>query len=270
MQTHFGGRSLKLGDNSVCKLFPAVQPNGTILVFVHGFGGHPLASWRSFDSLFLGSGNFSGVDIVFYEYDSIGTDAHANGAKLYRAISKFFEAKDSVIDKCLIAQERQRRGRKIEQVVLVGHSLGGALCRQVPIYAVDQNVQWRNRLKICLFAPAHNGAHIIQLLLSLGFGFFSGSLLASVASLRIPALRDLQHDSHFINKLHEDTDRLLTTYRNAALIADVLVQCDNDRVVINGRFCQDGPPTVFNKNHTEICKPCATFLDPFTLVEAII
>jgi hypothetical protein len=229
-----------------------------------------VATWRQFDTLLATSEMFGSVDIVFYGYDSIHTDANANGSLLYRFVERLFEPGLPVLNDALDRNEGRGIRKVTTRVVLVSHSLGGAISRQAPIYAFDSCKRWTDKLDLVLFAPAHNGAHLIRLALTMGPGMIALSLLGSLATILVPAVRNLEEGSQFITKLRQDTERLLQQHNVSPLKATLVIRCRNDMVVSTERFCQDPAARVFCQTHSSICKPTSAFLEPLHELEGVL
>jgi pimeloyl-ACP methyl ester carboxylesterase len=269
MQHHFAPRSLGSFKEASTRFVPSFEPSGTVVVFVHGFNGDAVGTWRSFDTL-VSAPSFQGVDFIFYGYESVRTNPHANAALLYQFLDLLFADGTPLLNRALRKYEGQGRREGVSRLILVGHSLGAALCRQIAIYAFDEARPWRTQIKLLLFAPAHLGSHVPRLILGAGGGAMIRSLLEGLTQFRAPAITELREDSLFIKKLQRDTERLLHAHPNPPLKATTVVLCHNDPVVVSGRFCQDPAPRVLRRTHIDVCKPDPTFLEPIIELEALL
>jgi hypothetical protein len=66
---HHLSEALPHGNGSLA--YFARKPNGSLLVFVHGFGGHATDTWRRMHEMAVLDPGTEGCDIVFYGYDSL-------------------------------------------------------------------------------------------------------------------------------------------------------------------------------------------------------
>jgi hypothetical protein len=123
---------------------------------------------------------------------------------------------------------------------------------------------WLERVALVLFAPAHSGAHVIELAKEA-----LGSMPASVGDFvaagiegYAQVLNDLKPESPALKRLQEDTHRLIQE-GHRSLRAKVVVIGKKDRIVSAVRFCADpGPRVVEGKGHIGICKPDAAYSIP--------
>jgi hypothetical protein len=62
----------------------ALQPRGQAVLFVHGFNGTSVGTWKGFDEILPLEPRARGLDLLFYGYDSWLTDIRSSGRKLFR------------------------------------------------------------------------------------------------------------------------------------------------------------------------------------------
>src|SRR4051794_2647056 len=71
--SHSFPQHLNSGKNSVAQW--ATQPDGQLVIFIHGFGGDAIATWNDMQLMLPADRRFDGVDLAFYGYDSMRSRA---------------------------------------------------------------------------------------------------------------------------------------------------------------------------------------------------
>jgi len=233
----------------------------TCILFVHGFGGRAVATWGEFPELAVADERFDRADLFFLGYDSRSRSASINVALLYQVVRAVAEDPSGVLE--AVRGPTRPENFAYERIILVGHSLGGALVRDVAMYAKSENRRWADSLRLVLFAPAHTGANIL-LLASVGFGFLRwlGPAKAGVLAL-FPVLRDLERGSPFLERLVEKAKGIGS---HPTTKAQIVVHASDDRIVFHDAFFKDPPTLPYAKcDHISCCKPRSpNFLSPLT------
>ena len=151
---------------------------GTLILFVHGLGMNDL-QWRDAGGMTFGDRlEADGLGYALHLRYNSGRRIDANGRDLSRLLQALHEA------------------HAIERLVLVGHSMGGLVCRSACAHARRDHTAWARALTqvICLGTP-HLGAPLER------FGHALGGLLAatpytralaSVARARSAGIKDLR------------------------------------------------------------------------------
>ncbi|UVC09295.1 alpha/beta hydrolase [Rhizobium sp. TH2] len=235
----------------------SVKPAKTCLIFVHGYGGRALETWGDLKDLLLESPSIDQCDIVFLGYESRSKQASASSALIYNAVNRIVDHTNDILE--LSGTDIRSDDFEYENVVLVGHSLGGVLVRDVLINLHREGKSWANRSKIMLFAPAHSGAIALDLVSRAGL---LSSLLRPIEIVLFatsPVLRDMEIESPYLTGLRERARDL-----GPLAAARFVVHATGDSVVSSNQFCAD-PMSVFysNQDHISCCKPIKTaFLNP--------
>ena len=231
------------------------NPSGRILVFVHGFGGQANETWNEMSHFVCGSEAFSQEDVVFLGYESRRSRAQVSAARVFELLDVLAENPSEIMSLSMGGMHLRGPEFKYSEFVLIGHSLGGAICRRVVLDAHLNGKQWATKLKVMLFSPAHLGADVIKLAQNALFAFSLGSILASAARFRNPVLQDLEPNSRFISDLQSDTDALIEQTGCPSLRANLVVHAEFENVVDTNRFGQDPVPVVFaGHDHISVCK----------------
>ncbi|MFS2185613.1 hypothetical protein ACCC92_03005 [Mucilaginibacter sp. Mucisp84] len=245
------------GKNSTA-FYTSKEPS-TLIVFVHGFTGVSVGTWNNFNSLIQADEDFAECDLLFYGYDSLNGQAFGQAQELLRVLKKYNKPSNE-----LYARPKSSEYKKI---ILAAHSLGAIVSRQALLEAIRSNQKWRNKVKLMLFAPAHNGARINNLFMDGAPGLLK--IFGSIIKFRKPILENLEPLSDTIVKLKADTAQYKDTPEEYTLTATVLEAFD-DRVVYMGSFCYDefaDESPVRDKKHTTVCKPDEEYLLPIELIK---
>jgi len=242
----------------------ALEPNGDVIVFVHGFGGSAVHSWSQFDVLLPEIANH---DVVFYGYDSFRLAITVAARELGELLDSLFVAGAMTVNGT-IERELYRDDQKfvVRRVLLVGHSVGAVICRRTLLDAANAGALWVDRVKLVLFAPAHMGTDLMCLWTSLA-GSFRVPLDALV-KFRIPILREIERGSQVLNDLRSSTKEAMHDGGRSYLRAVAIAICEIDRVVVPDPFCPaDELATVIPRTtHRSICKPNENYSRPLEII----
>jgi pimeloyl-ACP methyl ester carboxylesterase len=173
------GHALSLDAGTLARELPC--PNGTLYVLVHGLGLND-SQWQDRDGEDFGTRleRDLGGSAVRLRYNS-GRRISGNGRDFARALQQLVDA----------------HPRRIERIVLIGHSMGGLVCRSACSHAARAGLPWREQLvaAICLGSP-HLGAPLERI-----GGRLSAALeslpytraLAKLTERRSAGVKDLRH-----------------------------------------------------------------------------
>lgn len=173
------GHALSLDAYTLARELPCA--NGTLYVLVHGLGLND-SQWQDRDGEDFGSRleRDLGGSAVRLRYNS-GRRISGNGRDFARELQRLVDA----------------HPRRIERIVLIGHSMGGLVCRSACSHAARAGLPWREQLvaAICLGSP-HLGAPLERI-----GGRLSAALeampytraLAKLTERRSAGVKDLRH-----------------------------------------------------------------------------
>ncbi len=244
------------GKNSTA--YYCAAPPKSLVIFVHGFKGASLTTWNDFPAILSKQNSFANSDLLFYGYESLKAQAFDQAMGFFKFLKKNCNPPDL---------EERTAPTEYNKIVIVAHSLGAVVCRYALLEAINQDCGWRSKCKLVLFAPAHNGARL-QNLVMLGIpGFYKA--VGSIVMGFWPVIDDLRPESPVITRLQKETMTYQGTQEEQLLKASVL-HAKGDKVVHNlpfcfDKFCEESP--VPQKSHTSICKPVNnSYLSPISIV----
>jgi pimeloyl-ACP methyl ester carboxylesterase len=163
----------------------APKITGRICIFVHGSCDNE-ESWKSNDGKSKDYGlalqKEFGYAPLYVRYNS-GLHISTNGQKLSRLLRKLFH----------------NYPEKIEEIILIGHSMGGLVIRSAGYYGKRGHEKWVKKVeKIFLLGTPHLGAHLEKLgnlatnVLKVIPNFYT-KIIAMVGNVRSDGIKDLRH-----------------------------------------------------------------------------
>jgi alpha-beta hydrolase superfamily lysophospholipase len=263
MQTHLQDRSLK-EYRHVRALF-SVVPSRRAVIFIHGFGGDPLATWANFHTLLPRKPEFSAHDVFFYGYDGLWAELVSSAAIFESFLSTILANPLTIINNNLPASGKRGSSFAYDHVLLVGHSLGAVIARWALLPSKPEKKNWEGKVSLVLFAPAHKGADVPKLALEAIDGFKFLKLLAGFLKFKSPLVGQLTKGSDELRFLEVETLKALSTGGNRHLIAKKVIIAQYEKIVSNLKFGDDPDPVaVAGKDHMSVCKPKDDFELPVT------
>jgi hypothetical protein len=242
----------------------------TAVVFVHGWDGDPVDTWKDFQSMIDKRSDlfpeWNRSDAFFFSYSDITKSIDDSAVLLREFIDQVFPIPSPALSSLL----PYFRAPQYSKLVLVGHSEGAVVIRAAVAYA---GMRWQQGgprapildARLTLFAPAQ-------------FGFVPTNWLGAIAALtgirqiaRIaiafstPATE--MHDKTALIQLKEVTQQLYDADNSVpAFSAHVLFGSD-EHVVVRAYYytdCRHTPEV--GKNHKSVCKPRKDYDRPLEFV----
>lgn len=237
------------------KVIPAIQPPRHAVVFVHGFTGDALQTWRNFDQLLPQAGQFGKADLFFFGYDGFKSNTLAAASFLFGLLDELGKNPERLLAPVVLQQDQGKRAKGYDRIVVAAHSLGAVVTRWALVQAHERQCGWCSKLRFILFAPAHSGSELHQLA-SQALGAFSwAKALLAGATAGFPLIRELRPDSPVIRTLEERTCRALEAGAKYLAPSHVVI-AEREIVVSNVPFGQDPPPLALpDTDHENVCKP---------------
>jgi triacylglycerol esterase/lipase EstA (alpha/beta hydrolase family) len=242
---HFAVTSLGDGRTQVIgSRFPAK----CCIVFVHGFNGKALDTWKGFDTLALQNAALEETDLIFFGYDGLRSNALASASFL-------FDLVDDALGAGRLLKPVKTVPPAYGKCVIAAHSLGAVVTRWVLLRAYHEKRLWLDKISYLLFAPAHCGGVVVDSVSELLDANVLTKLLGNAAKASLPLLNELAPDSTILKTLQEQT-RAAIDAGCSALRAKRVVIAEYEQVVSNLPFPGDRYPTAIrDASHTTVCKP---------------
>lgn len=257
MSNHYCLGRIDFGVGS--SAFWCLDTPGTLVIFLHGFTGAAEATWHNASAYIRGDALFAGADVLFVGYDSVRSRAKV----ISRSVLDLFRrllSDPAEFSNRYIYHGRKREPFLYERVVVVAHSLGGAIMRQVALDLARANDVYADHLHLVLFAPAHKGSNVLQNAGGVVEGPGLLGALRAGALYKAPILEDLRPKSEFLRDVEAGTLTRLTRGRLRCLVAAKVSIGQYENIVEPGDFAQDPPfYTVDRRNHTDVCKSDAGY-----------
>ncbi len=224
------------------------SPAKTCVLFVHGFSGDALGTWKGFDTIALQRNELKETDLVFFGYDGLRSNALASASFLFDLIHDLMTAGTAL-------RRVKPAAAPYERCVIAAHSLGAVVTRWVLLRAYQEKRPWLDKVRYLLFAPAHCGGIVVDSVSELLGNNPITKLLGSAAKVKLPLLNELATESVVLKALAEQTRAAIAAGCDA-LRAKRVVIAEYEEVVSNLPFPGDPFPTAIrNAKHTTVCKP---------------
>jgi pimeloyl-ACP methyl ester carboxylesterase len=249
----------------------------TAIVFVHGFWGHSEKTWLQFQTLpdRLNDSWWRACDLIFYSYDSAGTQIWPNVSSLGTFLRGVFPSPDWR----RLGASASGPARRYSNLVLVGHSEGavlvrGAVLERARLYSVGSSATVQEGMRddgllhadLCLFAPALFGALICGWKGVLLKSPVLGGLVECCLN-KSPAYKQLQSDSTVLQQIRAETEDLARRFPDLTALRARNLFGRRDTVASICPLPTDiRSEYEAGKDHGSVCKPSTDYLRPLTFV----
>lgn len=269
-------RRLRSPEGWVLYLSPD-QPQ-RLVTFVHGFRGQAIAAWHEFSQ----SGDvgpwWRESDLLFVGYDSIKENITAVADRLRRELPVLFPRLPDDLAQIGDVGPRDVRAATYNELVLVGHSLGGLIVRRALADCAQEWLDQRTHshdvprphllsATTRLFSPASSGFRAAGPLglLQATPGWWAVNLILRRSS----AFTDLQPGSELLRATQRRTETLVKQHtQELGALRPSILWANPDDIVLTERY--DTDPVAFSvdgKSHSQVCKPAAGYESPWVFVE---
>lgn len=261
VQTHLSERALLRFDHA--RAMWSTDPDGTAVVFIHGYGGDAIKTWADFNRILPQCVQCRHADLVFYGYDGLRSNIVASSGLFRDFLDALFTSGSDVVNESVPASAQRPAGFAFGKILIVAHSLGAVVARWALVSARRLPANWMGQTSLILFAPAHSGADVVRLATEAASGFKMLGLFSAFARFQSPLIDQLKAGSPELTTLATDTAAALHEGNSEYLKAKAVMIAEYERIVSNIRFCDDPEPKVFaGQDHFSICKPTDIFRGP--------
>ena len=261
-QTHFVPKTIPCGQGDGTA-FWSINPDGNVILFIHGFRGTSIGTWVQFPSLLQSENSCSGKDIIFYTYDTMHTPIANSGSLFFQFIDKLFCDFPLICNETIDHEAKRRNSFKLKTMTIVAHSLGAVAARYALVQAFQENKVWLQNTRLILFAPAHHGARVQNLLMSTVTMVKWLKPIAGLALYQYPTLEELKPNSNILKQIIRDTENAKNKPFGDKLLAHRVIYGATDKVVNVLRYSDDPPHiAVPGKDHITVCKPDSEYRLP--------
>jgi pimeloyl-ACP methyl ester carboxylesterase len=254
-------------------LFSKHSPRAAVL-FVHGWGGSALSTWDRFCTLAREASALQACDLFFFGYPSRDPTVAFCASRFSRFLRDLLTAPDASIAQPTLGKYAEWLDPRLEyaRVVVCAHSMGAVVARRalVDLDSDPAIIELLSRVRLLLFAPAHKGSHLPELIAQ-GFGLnilFGPAILGALLRGWYRSVDDLAIGSPSLKRLEEETVAKLKARppgspKASHLVADAVLHAQYDKVVSQEPFGEDSPMQgVMGATHGSICKPSEEFRIP--------
>lgn len=285
-------REVKDGSGSFVRLSENPDTD-TAVVFVHGFIGDPIGTWGEFHRLVDDvkyAKHFDTADLFFYQYPSTRLTVPVAAEKFVAFLGRVFPTPPAsllelhpetskLLGKLKVPDCPRPLLGSYQKLVLVGHSLGGVLIRQM-VWATLKGKYNKTlsppapatlkKASVVLFAPAQGGFRL-DAELKEAFAAMGLSLIRVWwAARRAPVYNDLIRPEPILSAIQKGTIALDTgAFKSANCLRADTVWGEKEVVVHLVDYEDlDTPlsPYPAGIDHVTVCKPTPGFDVPLTKV----
>lgn len=238
----------------------ANPPAGRLVVFVHGFGGSAVKTWRAFYEGQAAYQWWRGSDLVFVGYSSLHDEVGYSASALRNWLARAYPSPE------LGLLPTRQVDAPYDQLVLVGHSLGGVVLRMLLLE--ELRAQPNSPLlqaTLLLFSPAIGGfvpSGLLGAFRELGLWAVVEAILSGS-----PAYNVLRKKTDDLAHLRADTEQAAKTNQALRSLSAWTLWASPDGVVATGGYATDRPPEWEQLPHMRVCKPHVGYTRPWEFIE---
>lgn len=258
-------------------LLTDAQPK-RLVVFVHGFRGKALSSWKEFPKAGGSHDWWRESDMLFVGYKSTGEPLTTVADRLRARLTEFYPTLPDEYLRTPDCRLRDPAEEPYKELILVGHSLGGVIVRRTLMHLAWEWTKLREEdgsappspllaAKQRLFSPASGGIRTAGWLALLkGFEKWR---VAEVLLSTAPAYQELKPESRLLEGTKDLTQRLHQEHQaELGALAASIAWAQNEKVVQAEFYESDAySDTIEHTSHRTVCKPNSDRQSPLLFVE---
>lgn len=285
----------------------AKEPNGTLVLFIHGWTGRALDTWTDFIGLWPEA--HRRCDLLFYGYSSARPQIPSNAAALTGFLERFMKHPAAMICDTIPHLPALHRSPQYEvnKLLIVAHSLGAVIARDALLMikeSAENRPRWaqiekeiselsgEQMVSYLLVGPGtstppasldplnHHWLRRTKLILfapahcgsKLADLWHARALARGVALWALQSLRDLTPKCDYLVALQKRTEAVVKEGWREPFQTSQIVFPYVDDVVVNGRFPDDPPENepFYGKTHSTVCKPSREWCHPITVLDRVL
>lgn len=246
-----------------------------LIVFIHGWNGRAAKTWGGFQQP-PSDPWWEAADLLFVNYRSTKESATATADRLRSRINDFYPKPNLGMLIREGVSAREDTSTNYEELILVGHSLGGVVIRRALVDAMDE---WRVQGLIPERRPQILDAQQ-RLFSPASAGFLPRGALAALHVAPIwwvcemflvqgGAYLDLKAGSQILESTRRRTESYSPDAPDASALAAYILWANPEKVVVPERYDNDArSQTADGRTHRTVCKPEKTYEMPFSFVQS--
>lgn len=254
-----------LARNKQVRVMWSRAPTGKAIIFVHGYAGETVNTWKQFDQYLPSDPKAAGYDLFFYGYEGIYGTMYTLSQEFCAFLTRLYQNAGTLTTR--VPTPATLRPVSYNRVLVVAHSLGAILARWALVMAKNQGCTWMPNTELVLFAPAHNGARPGQLLRFAVGGLAFLRFFSAYAFYKSPLIDELDKKSTIFKRFRKEVREALKSGPCPYLQARMVIHANKETVVHNGPFEKDPglsfPEHFANADHASVCKPTPHFPAPY-------
>lgn len=259
-----------LGKHALVSTAPAKR----LIVFVHGWRGDAITTWGEFAKPPADEW-WDVSDLLFVDYDSTKESVVATADRIRARLKDFYPIPHERMLMHDGIAVRAAWDEPYEELVVVGHSLGGLVARRALVDALDE---WKAKAFDTALRPAILDA-ALRLFSPASAGFLPRGVLGALHAAPLwwvadmflrkgGAYLDLQPGSATITSTKEWTEAYGVGDKRAGALAASLLWANPEKVVATERYATDAQTrTADGTHHASVCKPTAEYSLPYHFVK---
>lgn len=271
LETH---SSFRVVDLPTWVFYPSHQKARRLIVFVHGFGGRAVATWTDFPLSGQMGTWWEESDMLYVGYKSMKENITSVADRLRTELPRFYPTPYFPAMEVGGVKARDDISSEYEDLILVGHSLGGLVIRIALAYVAQQR---SNSSPSAAAAPPFLLEAQTRFFSPASAGFRSGGALGIIGAAGVwpviemflrasSAYTDMDPESSLIKGTREKTERLAREgfYSLRARI----LWANPDGVVKAEEYDTDlYRDSADDTSHGSVCKPSSDYQRPWQFVE---